>query len=294
MLARSKKRTIPYNKRTFLAVKTPKLHTVKKALKTAIFLILALACANGAQAQRRKVIYLQTYDWAPYHWGFLLGANCMTFNSTLQDNYQDIEHPASQLPQDYRPGSPQDHTYTILGVEPVTNYAGFSIGIIGDTRLGDFFNLRFIPTLTIGPHRIIKYRYYLDADKDHEESVLSEDKNSNFFEFPLHVKYRSKRYNNVGAYLIGGINPRIYLIRESKQFNQGDPALIQTKRGDVALDLGAGYDIYNQWFKMGIEIKFSFGLINVLKTDETSMNCIYNVPFKEIKNNQLQLSITIE
>ncbi len=76
--------------------------------------------------------------------------------------------------------------------------------------------------------------------------------------------------------------------------NNDEPALLQTNRGDLALDLGAGFDIYNQWFKMGIEIKMSFGLFNVLKTDEVSMSSLYNAPFKEVKNKQIQVCLTFE
>lgn len=272
------------------------MHIVKTAIKTVIYLVLALACINGAQAQRRKVMYLQTYDWAPYHFGFLLGTNYMTYNVTLQDNYQCFDRPASQLPADDRPEKPTEHTYRIIGIEPINNWrnVGISIGLIGDIRLGEFFNLRGIPTLSFGPHRNILYRWYLDNDSENVNETFSNDINSNFVEFPIQVKYRSKRYNNIAAYLIGDVNPRLYLTRKKLQLNQDEPALLQTNRGDVALEFGAGFDIYNQWFKMGIEIKMGFGLLNVLKTDDISMNSLYNAPFKEVKNKQLQVSLTIE
>lgn len=259
-------------------------------------MILSVAFVSETQAQARKIIYLQNYDQAPYHFGFLLGVNYMTYNITLQDNYQSIDRPSSELPQNYRPSNPQDHTYCILGIEPLSDWhnVGFSVGVIGDKRLGDYLNLRLIPTLSIGPHRNIKYTYYLDDDADNPKTIESEDINSNFVEFPLQLKYRSKRYNNIAAYLIGGINPRFYLTRKKLQLNNNEPALLQTNRGDIALEFGTGFDIYNQWFKMGIEIKMSFGLINVLKTDPTSMSCLYNAPFKEIKNKQLQVSLTFE
>lgn len=269
---------------------------MKKVLTIVLILILSLVGVSNMQAQTRKIIYLQNYDNAPYHFGFLLGVNYMTYNVTLQDNYQSIDRPATELPQNYRPSNPLDHTYRIVGIEPLSNWRnmGFSVGVIGDKRLGDYFNLRLIPTLSIGPHRNIKYYYYED-DKDNDvKSVESEDINSNFVEFPIQVKYRSKRYNNIAAYLIAGVNPRFYLSRKKHQMNNDEPALLQTNRGDLALDLGAGFDIYNQWFKMGIEIKMSFGLFNVLKTDEVSMSSLYNAPFKEVKNKQIQVSLTFE
>jgi hypothetical protein len=291
-----KKSPLIHNKEPHPHVKPIKIQIVKKALSIILLLILSVTCISEIQAQNRKVIHLANYDHAPYHFGFLLGVNYMTYNVTLQDNYQSIERPATQLPQNYRPSNPQDHTYCILGIEPLSNWrnVGFSVGVIGDLRLADYFNLRFIPTLSIGPHRNIVYTYYEDNDKNDIKTIESEDINSNFVEFPIHVKYRSKRYNNIAAYLIGGLNPRFYLSRKKLQLNNNEPALLQTSRGDLALELGSGFDIYNQWFKMGIEIKMSFGIFNVLKTDETSMGSLYNAPFKEVKNKQLQVSLTFE
>ena len=269
---------------------------MKKALTIVFLLILSVSFVTETQAQGRKIIYLQNYDNAPYHFGFLLGVNYMTYNVTLQDNYQSIDRPAQEIPQMDRPGEPQDHTYRIVSVEPISNARniGFSVGVIGDKRLGDYLNLRVIPTLSFGPHRNIKYRYHLDDDINNVKEIESIDINSDFFEFPIHLKYRSKRYNNIAAYLIGGVNPKFYLSRKKHQLNNDEPALLQTNRGDIALEVGTGFDIYNQWFKMGIEIKMSFGLLNVLKTDETSMSSLYNAPFKEVKNKQLQVSLTFE
>lgn len=269
---------------------------MKKALTILFLLILTASFFTETQAQGRKIIYLQNYDNASYHFGFLLGVNYMTYNVTLQKDYQSIDRPAQEIPQMERPANPQDHTYRIVSVEPISNARniGFSVGVIGDKRLGEYLNLRVIPTLSFGPHRNIKYRYHLDNDVNNVKEVESIDINSDFFEFPIHLKYRSKRYNNIAAYLIGGVNPKFYLSRKKHQMNNDEPALLQTSRGDIALELGTGFDIYNQWFKMGIEIKMSFGMLNVLKTDATSMSSMYNAPFEKVKNKQLQVSLTFE
>ena len=269
---------------------------MKKALTIIFLLILSVSFVSETQAQSRKIIYLQNYDNAPYHFGFLLGVNYMTYNVTLQENYQSIERPATEIPQNNRPGEPQDHTYRIVSVEPISSYKniGFSVGVIGDKRLGTYLNLRVIPTLSFGPHRNIIYRYRLDEDERIYE-IESLDINSDFFEFPIHLKYRSKRYNNIAAYLLAGVNPKFYLSRKKNQMNESnEPALLQTSRGDIAVEVGTGFDIYNQWFKMGIEIKMSFGMLNVLKTDATSMSSMYNAPFEKVKNKQLQVSLTFE
>lgn len=259
------------------------MNPVKKTLPILLLLALTLAFLTETQAQqKRKVTYLQGYDDAPYHFGFLLGFNMMGYNLNLKDGFQEEDHTGDQLPQ------PTNDTYRINSVENKMG-PGFSVGVVGDLRLGRYFNLRLLPTLTLGAYKTIEYR--LNTGNT-EKSV---DRGAVFMEWPLHLKYRSKRYNNIGAYIISGLNYKMYLSGTKKHTHNGNvPALIQIGFNDVAFEIGAGYDFYNQWFKMGVELKGSFGLLNILKTDEIYPEFLYNVPFKALKNNQLQLSFTFE
>lgn len=265
--------------------------------------MLALACVNGAQAQRRKIIYLQTYDWAPYHWGFLIGANFMDYTLYLKENFQDdVFYEATDLHlvdwhlpttdfQNYQITSViRDTTSKILSSLP---RPGFSVGVIGDLRLGDHFNLRFSPTYSMSAINIdytvlISYSDPDDPNKEVIKQVIgvSQNPHVNCLEFPLHLKYRSKRYNNIAAYLIGGVNPKLYFT-----FSKAPVDWIRTTPFDLALEFGSGFDIYNQWFKMGIEIKMGFGVLNVLNEDQVYY---YGNPLEKLKNKQLQVSLTFE
>lgn len=281
---------------------------MKNNLRIALLVIIATFIVAGAQAQRQKVIYLQKYNNEPYHFGFLLGVNFMDYSLHTVENYQNEIHRKSQFSHQIEDvtgfqDAQFDH-FQIINAESRTT-PGFSVGVIGDKRLGDYFNLRICPTLSLSS----KYVYYeallYDSDNniiakklivgDDDYSVKSNDQLATFLEMPILIKYRSKRYNNIGAYLIAGVNPKLYLASRKTKINaDGHPALLQTNRTDLALEIGAGFDIYNQWFKMGVEIKMSFGLINVLKTDSLSMDYIYNIPFNDVRNKQLQLSFTFE
>lgn len=266
------------------------MNTVKKTLSIFLLLALTFACLTEAQAQRRKVMYLQTYDAAPYHFGFLLGFNMMSYNLNLKDSYQFETHDGTTTLPASVVGT--HDSYRIRSVESNMG-PGFSVGVIGDLRLSDYFNLRFLPTLTLGAFKTIEYVMVDNNDNIFIEE--SKDRGAVFFEWPLHVKYRSKRYNNIGAYLIGGVNYKMYLSgTEKHMYSNGVPGLVQIGFSDVAVEIGAGYDIYNQWFKMGVELKASFGLLNLLKTDQQSMEFLYNSPLEALKNNQLQLSFTFE
>ena len=63
-----------------------------------------------------------------------------------------------------------------------------------------------------------------------------------------------------------------------------------TKRFDCAAELGAGFDIYNQWFKLGIEVKMSYGFLNVMKNPAF----IYTAPIDKLRNKLFQVSLIVE
>lgn len=282
---------------------------MKKSIKTALLLLLALVCIVGAQAQGRKIIYLQNYDKAPYHFGFMLGANFMDYNLILKEDYQSqVYYDSQELPTTgdadllvpVQFSQENFASYQIVNIERDTMNRlmksipriGFSVGVVGDLRLSEYLNLRFTPTFSLSE---INYRYtlkinQLDGSTKYETSC-SHNPYLTCLEFPLHLKYRSKRYNNVAAYLITGLNPKMYFSFKKKNQNFN---WLKNRTGDLALEMGAGFDIYNQWFKMGVELKASFGLLNLLKTDQQSMEFLYNSPLEALKNNQLQLSFTFE
>ena len=285
------------------ALYNPKSNIVKKSIKI-LFIIIATVFVGEVQAQGRKVIYLQNYDKAPYHFGFLLGANFMDYNLIMTENYHDTVYtdynllPSSIGDNDFGLTVSEGNfqSFQIMGVERDTlnrllkssPRVGFSVGVVGDLRLSEHFNLRFSPTFSLSE---INYRYKLkinQTDGKEYETPASHNPYLSCLEFPLHVKYRSKRYNNVAAYLFGGFSPKLYFSFKKK--NQ-DFNWLKNKAWDLALELGSGFDIYNQWFKMGVEAKFCFGLFNALSDDQVYF---YALPLKGMKNKQFQISLTFE
>ena len=293
-----------HNKNHLNTLSEFKSNDVKNTIKITLLLILAVACTFEAQAQRRKVIYLQNYDKAPYHFGFLLGANFMDYNLMLKENYQDEVYTnfqdlptASGNAQSNIPISEANFvSYQITKVERDTMgwalnsipRVGFSVGVIGDLRITDNLNLRLSPTFSLSE---INYRYTLQINQVDGPKIFSRRSHNPYLscvEFPLHLKYRSKRYNNVAAYLIAGGNPKLYFSfkKQNQDFNWLKPNAF-----DVALEAGTGFDIYNQWFKMGVEFKFSFGLLNAMSESQVFY---YGKPLDGFKNKQFQLSFTFE
>ena len=267
-------------------------------------LILSVACVSEMQAQGRKIIYLHNYDDAPYHFGFLLGLNYMDYNLVVKEDYQNtIYTDYEKVKELYGIKEEGFVSYQILSVERDTTTfmswaprPGFSVGVIGDLRLGKYFNFRFTPTFSLSAINVgytVKV-IYTDHNNDTilfqnpstKYTTSSRNPHVNCLEFPMLIKYRSKRYNNVAAYLIAGLNPKLYFTFSNKPVKW-----LKTKPFDLAFEFGTGFDIYNQWFKMGVEIKMGLGLLNVMKSDQVEY---FGDPLKGLKNKQLQFSLTFE
>lgn len=246
-----------------------------------------------AQAQRRTVRYLANYENEPYHFGFLLAYNQMMYTIKTVENYQNLELDPESWPSG--PISISNTQYLSVYNIETRQTPGFTVGIIGSKRLGRYFDLRFIPSLSFSERRMHYDVAVTDLQGEVTMKNLDRSIGTTFVEFPLNIKYRSKRYNNIGAYVFGGINPKIDLAsqKENKLTDaQGHEFInnLVTKRFDVAGELGVGFDIYNQWFKMGVELKMSYGILDIVKSEAF----IYTAPIEQLRNKLFQVSLIFE
>ena len=266
---------------------------MKKALKILAVALLLAATVIPVQAQRRVVHYLPKYENEPYHFGFLLAFNEMCYTVKTVENYQNEPQPNNSWPTGQYSQADTKNIYVYNLETQLT--PGFTVGIIGSKRLGRYFDLRLIPSLSFSERRL-DYNILLEYNNGSTESMsFYRSIGTTFVEFPLNIKYRSKRYNNIGAYVFGGINPKLDLAsqKDNKVTNSQGQQFIDnlvTKRFDLAGELGAGFDIYNQWFKMGIEVKMSYGMLDIVK-DEAF---IYTAPIDKLRNKMFQISMLFE
>ena len=143
-----------------------------------------------------------------------------------------------------------------IGFAEIPGYSpGFSIDGIGGVYLNPYFNLRLTPTINFGDRKFMFRRWDIETDETFSTTVRS-----NYLTFPLTVKYSAFRVNNYRPYISGGIYTAFDLGRK-----KGNPILL--KGTDFGLEFGLGCDIYLPYFKLCPELKFSFGLVNLLEKD---------------------------
>ena len=214
-----------------------------------LIILLLTACFGmlGCMAQQdRRVQYKPYIDLRPMHFGILVGAH-------LQD--LEFENVGMQTITD-------DNgivTNQLIVCDADRWSPGFSVGVLGELRLHDNFSLRISPTMHFGA----KHLTFIDLqNKDATGKPIkqTQDLKNTYISLPIDIKFAAPRWNNHRPYLIAGINPMINMTK-------GDTDIVRLNRFSTMVEVGLGCDFYLPFFKLIPELKFCFGLNNVLDKD---------------------------
>ncbi|MGM9803807.1 MAG: porin family protein [Muribaculaceae bacterium] len=206
-----------------------------------IFLLFAATIiAMATQAQLRDKVLNRPYaDLKRWHLGFSVGAAFHDLNITNNGFV-----------------SPDGNAWygEIPSLSP-----GFAVGVLADLRLSNHFNLRLSPGMQFGS-KTIKWRDAMNPDA----ALSSQNVKSTFVVMPLELKCSALRYHNARPYVIGGV---MGVLDVSKRRSEQ----LQFNTTDAMLTLGFGCDFYMPYFKFCPEVKFCFGLRDILKRDRPDL-----------------------
>jgi hypothetical protein len=206
---------------------------------------LLVAIGLTAAAQKRKVQNKPYIDLRPFHFGISMGLN-------LQD--AEMSNVGPQLLED---GTMRTITCDVDNWNP-----GFSVGVLGDFRLSDNFNVRISPTMHFGSKHLV-FRDFNDLnDAGHPRETTQDLKNS-YLAIPLDLKFSAPRFNNYRPYVVAGFSPMINLAGKDQDY-------VRLKRFDAMVNVGLGCDFYLPYFKLIPELKFCYGLTNALDKDHVN------------------------
>jgi len=230
--------TIFIRRLSFIFGIAKKLKRLKKGIN--IFLITAAVflISSTASGQKKKPMNKSWYDEQPLHFGFSIGFNSMDFDITRSQDYLDIDSLYSE----------------VSFLTP-----GINIQVVIDFRPAKHLDIRFLPGVSFGQRNVMFY-------KDQEVVNDLQKVESSFLEFPLLLKYKGMRLNNVRPYVVTGLNFR-HDLAGRKEYDDEKPVYLRLHRSDLYYEAGAGLDMYLPYFKLAIEIKMSNGLRNVLVDD---------------------------
>lgn len=224
-----------------------------------------------------KVPNVPMYDSRLFHFGFSLGLNMMDF-SVKTDSELGLEGDS------------------LLSIQHAFS-PGFSVGVVTDLRMGKYFNLRFIPTFSMG-QRNLTYNIAGDAPGIYNpgnKPVITEKKTveSIMVFLPLEVKWRANRMVNNRPYVTAGFQYTLDMAtRKSGKKNEDDDEYrLKLLQHDVGVTVGVGWDFflpYNN--KIALELKLFFGFMDMLQRE----NNIYTNRISALNSRMLQLNITFE
>ena len=266
-------------------VKEFKPKSLKDISPISIRLLIALMiCSFHGWTQGNKVPNLRKFDYAPYHFGFVLAVNQMYFTIKTIDDMNSHLFEKDYIPED---NSLENVESAYVDSISSQHYFGFTIGIVSNLRMGEYFDLRFVPSLAFG-ERDLKYKIYSNPQ---DTIDMKKPIPSYLVELPLHIKYKALRIQNSRIYIIGGIKYTLDLAQYSRKAEDtDDDKKVKLDKNDLMAEAGVGCDFYTAYFKLGIELKMSYGFNNIIVQEH---NLLTN-SIESLKSKMFQLSFTFE
>jgi hypothetical protein len=128
---------------------------------------------------------------------------------------------------------------------------GFNVTGLAELRLNDYFSVRFSPGMYFG-NKVVKM--YDTTNKVEEQQNVK----TSYVVLPFDVKFAGQRYRNARPYVVGGAMATFDVAKKRSDF-------LKLKTTDLYLTLGFGCDFYLPYFKLIPEVKFCFGLTDILE-----------------------------
>ena len=204
----------------------------KEIILAALFLCFSIS--SFAQSHKGNYNFLD-FQQKPYYFGITLGYNSSNFR---------IFHSKEFILND-----------SISSAESVTG-PGFNLGIVSNLKVGQYFDFRFLPTLSFAERNI---RYTSPADT---RAPYSRKVESVFVEMPFHIRYKSAPYNDMRLFIIAGIKYSFDVASDSRTRQASE--LVKIAPTDFAFEYGAGIQFFFPYFIFSPEFKVSHGISNIL------------------------------
>ncbi len=202
-----------------------------------ILLMMASGVAVSARDFNDKLMNRPYADSRRFHLGFSIGMHTedlmLTHNGYVTENGEQwrVEQPG------YQPG--------------------FCVNGLVAMRLNDYFSLRFSPGMYFGT-RDLRFKE-VNSGETERQSVKS-----TFVVLPVDVKAAALRYRNTRPYAVAGVMPAFDVSKRRRDY-------ISLNNTDFYLSIGFGCDFYLPYFKFIPEVKFCFGMSDVLRHDRPDL-----------------------
>lgn len=210
----------------------------KQVLLLGLFAAMCLQGHLTAQTSRGNYNFLD-FSQKPYYFGITLAYNSSNFKVFQSKDFVLND--------------------SIRQVESVTG-PGFNLGIVTNLKIGNYFDIRFLPTLSFS-ERNINYAVPGDTRRPYARKVESV-----FVEMPFHARYKSAPFHDMRLFVIGGVKYSFDVASDSR--SRQAESLVKIAPNDFAFEIGMGAQFFLPYFIFSPEIKYSHGLNNILIFDD--------------------------
>ena len=213
-----------------------------KYIFSLLFVLSSITTSNAQLFSKEKVQNLQSVDKSTLSWGYYLGFNNLDFKFDYNNNLGDIQTERS---------------------------VGFNVGLIGNLRINDHFDLRLEPGLVISQRNLnYSINYFDNFEEEVSDSDLLREVKSTYVYFPLLLKISTKRINNIKPFILTGISTAINLSSNEKNPDDNSAGEFRMKKNAQFYELGFGIDFYLDRFKFTPSIRGVFALNDELIRDK--------------------------
>ena len=187
---------------------------------------------NAQLFTKKKVLNNENFDKPTLSWGYYLGMNNYDYNFDYINDTYDIQ---------------TEKTF------------GFNVGLIGNLRISDYFDLRFEPGLVMSNRNLI-YNPNQFGDAEFIDNLHLREIKSTYIHFPLLLKISSTRVNNFKPYVVAGMSTAINLSSKENSVDDNSLGVFRNKKNVFFYELGFGIDLYLEWFKFSPSIRGIFAI----------------------------------
>lgn len=231
--------------------------------KIIITCILVTAAYFSLSAQIKGTYNFLDFEKKPYYFGITLGMNSSDYR---------IQHSNEFILNDS------------LNVAESLRGPGFNLGIVTNLKLGSYFDIRILPTLSFVERRLDFQ--HTSTTRDFQRKVESVH-----VEFPFHVRYKSDPYNDMRFFLIGGVKYAFDVASESRTRQALAGELLKIAASDFQVEYGAGIQLFFPYFIFSPEFKVSHGIDNILLYNE---DLLYSRSLEQVLSRTFTLSFHFE
>jgi len=238
-------------------------------MKKLFFILSFVFLSQAINAQlftKEKIQNQENIDKMKYSWGYYLGFNSYDFNFDYNQNLEDIR---------------------------VEKTLGFNVGLIGNMRINDHFDLRIEPGLIISRRNLTYDESYFDG-LDFNNSDLLREVRSTYIHFPLLLKFSTKRFNNIKPFIIGGFSAALNLSSNEENPDDNLVGQFRTKRGMLFYELGVGIDLYLFWFKFTPSLRGVFALNDEIVRDNNNASSPWTGNIHSMKTRGVFVNFTFQ